>query len=142
MNYGARRTTTCAMVLAAAVALGACGSDDSQASKPQYCADRAKLEQSIKDLGSVNVAQSGGLQQLKSQLSTVETNARSLATSAKSDFPTESSAISASVTTLKDAVDQLPSSPSPSQVVLIGTSTKAVVTSVQAFEKATDSKCD
>ena len=125
------------LAAAAVVALAACGSS----SKPQYCADRSTLEQSVKDLRSVNVLQSGGVNQLKSQLAKVETDANALASSAKGDFPSESNAIESSVSTLKSAVDGLPSSPSAQQLAGVAVDVTAVGTAFQNFKKATDSKC-
>ena len=123
--------------LAAAVALSGCGGS----SKPGYCSDRDKLEQSVKDLGNVKVLESGGAQKLKTQLQTVATNAQTLVGSAKGDFPSETGAISSSVSRLKADVQQLPSSPSAKQVAAIAGEAKAVVSAVKNFKKATDSKC-
>ena len=119
------------------VALGGCGGSD----KPGYCSDRSDLESAIKDIGNVKVTQSGGLQDLKTQLQTVETDAKNLVNSAKSDFPEQTNAISASVNKLKTDVGQLPSSPTPQQAVTIATDLKGTVDAVNAFKSATDSKC-
>jgi hypothetical protein len=125
----------CATVVVLAVS--ACGGS----SKPGYCSDRSNLEQAIKDVGNVKVAQSGGLSQLKSQLQKVETSANTLVSSAKSDFPTETGALSSSVSKLKSDVQGLPSSPSPQQLAATAADAKSVVTSFQNLKKATDSKC-
>jgi hypothetical protein len=117
--------------------VSACGGS----SKPGYCSDRSNLEQAIKDVGNVKVAQSGGLSQLKSQLQKVETSANTLVSSAKSDFPTETGALSSSVSKLKSDVQGLPSSPSPQQLAATAADAKSVVTSFQNLKKATDSKC-
>jgi hypothetical protein len=125
-------------VLAAVVALGACGGGSS---KPAYCSARGDLEQSIKDLGNVKVAQQGGAQKLKDQLGTIESNANKVVSSAKGDFPSETSSIQSSVSSLKTTLQKLPSSPSASQVAAVATSAKGLASSVQSFVKATDSKC-
>lgn len=138
METRKRRTAVLAVApLAIALALGGCGGS----SKPGYCSDRSTLEQSVKDVGNVNVLQSGGIKQLQSQLQKVETDARTLVSSAKGDFPSETSAIDSSVSALKTAIQGLPSSPSPSQLATVATDAKAVVTSFQNFKKASDSKC-
>jgi hypothetical protein len=124
-------------VLAAVVALSACGGS----SKPGYCSARGDLEQSIKDLGNVKVAQQGGVQKLKAQLGTIESNANKVVSSAKDDFPSETSSIQSSVSSLKTTLQQLPSSPSATQVAAVATSAKSLASSVQSFAKATDSKC-
>jgi hypothetical protein len=117
-----------------AVVLAGCG-------KPAYCEDRSNLENSIKGITDVKVVQSGGVQQLKSQLGKVESDAKALVSSAKNDFAAESNAIESSVTQLKTAIGALPSSPSPQQVVTVTADAKAVVTAFQKFKDATDSKC-
>lgn len=123
--------------LAAAVALSACGGS----SKPAYCSARSDLQQSIKDLGNVKVAEQGGVQKLKAQLGAIESNANKVVSSAKSDFQSETSAIQSSLSGLKTALQQLPSSPSATQVAAVAASAKSLVNSVQGFVKATDSKC-
>lgn len=123
-------------LLAALALLTGCGSD-----KPKYCSDRSNLEQSVKDLGNVQVAQSGGVQQLKTQLQKVETDATALASSAKSDFPSQSSAVQSSVSALKTAVAGLPASPTAQQLAPVALDVKNVVTATQGFTSATSSKC-
>jgi hypothetical protein len=127
-----------ATVVGAALALTACGGGDS---KPAYCTDRNNLEASVKDLGNVAVLGSGGVQKLQSQLQKIEDNALSLASSAKSDFPTESSALQTSITTLKTAVNGLSASATPAQVATTAAAAKSVVSAFNTFKKATDSKC-
>ena len=92
----ARVRAPMAMVAATAlIALVGCGS-----SKPAYCSDRTKLEDSIKGLTSLNL--SSGLSGLKSQLTTIENDATTLVNSAKSDFPSETSAVKTSVEHARD----------------------------------------
>ena len=124
--------------VAVVVALTACGGGSS---KPGYCSDRGKLEQSVKDLGNAKVLEKGGVQKLRAQLQTIETNANTLVSSAKKDFPSETSAIQSSVSSLKTQAQKLPSSATPQQIAAVAGSAKAVATSVQDFKKATDSKC-
>jgi hypothetical protein len=136
---GTRMTSThrtAAVAAAAAIALTACGGS----SKPGYCSDRTDLENSIKAIGDVKPG-SGAVDQLKSKLQTVESNAQQLVSSAKSDFPSETSAISTSVNKLKADVQKLSSSPNPKQVALLGADAKAVVTAAQDFHSASQSKC-
>ena len=119
-----------------ALAVGAVGCGDS--GKPAYCSDRSKLESDVKALPS---AVTGGVSGLKVQLQTIQDDANALVSSAKSDFPSESSAVQSSVNALVDAVDALPSSPSTSQLATIAGDATDVVTSVKRFSDATSSKC-
>lgn len=119
----------------AVMALAGCGS------KPQYCSERSTLQQSVSGLNDVQVSQSGGVDQLKSQLTKVEGDANALAKSAKSDFPSESSALQSSVKALKTALQGLPASPSRQQLVAVAADVKATIAAFDSFKTATDSKC-
>src|SRR5450432_2492502 len=99
-------------VTAALLALTACGS-----SKPAYCSDRTSLENSVKGLKNVDLK--NGLSGLKSQLTTIQSDATALVSSAKSDFPTQTSAVKTSVQTLTAAAKNLSTSPSVSQITKI-----------------------
>src|SRR5918995_1108200 len=77
---------------------------------PGYCSDVDDLEQSVKDLGDVDVVQ-GGTDAVTEALDEVEGNARSAVDAAKSDFPDETSAITESISRLKTAAGQLTDSP-------------------------------
>ena len=66
---------------------------------------------------------------------------RRVVSSAKSDFPTQTSAIKSSVDMLSGAVSALPSSPSAAQVATVGSAAANVVSSVKSFSDATSSKC-
>ncbi len=115
---------------AAAVALAGCGS-----SKPAYCTDRTDLQNSVKGLTS------SGISGLKSQLKQIQSDASTLVSSAKGDFPSETSAITSSVNTLKSSVTALPSSPSAAQIATVTRDAAGVVSSVKSFVDASNSKC-
>ena len=129
-------TVRASVALPAAVlmALSGCG-------KPQYCSDRSDLQNSVRDLGNIHVLQTGNVDQLKSQLQKVQADAKKVTSSAKSDFPTESSALQSSVSTLKTAVQHLPPSPSRQQLKPVAADAASVVASARRFKQATDSKC-
>ena len=131
----ARARVPVAMVVAGAlVALAGCGS-----SKPAYCSDRTNLNNAVKNLPSV--ASSSGISGLASQVTTIKNDATSLVNAAKSDFPTETSAVKTSVDTLASAVKALPSSPSASQIAAIALDAGNVVSSVKSFVDTSKSKC-
>jgi hypothetical protein len=126
------------IVVIAAVAIGAsagCGS-----SQPAYCSDRSSLEQSVKDLGNVDL-QSGGVSAVQSQLKTIKSDAAALAGSAKSDFPSQSDAITSAVAALGTSVQQLPSSPSATELAAVGVNVKSVSAAFTSFSDATSSEC-
>ncbi len=125
-------------VAAVAVAIAATGCGSS--SKPSYCGKLSDLQSSVKELPSATT--SGGVSGLRSQLATVESDARAVVDAARSDFPSETAALSGSVAQLNASARALPSSPSASQLAGVAANASAVVTSVKGFASATSSKCD
>ncbi len=119
---------------ATVVVLAGCGS-----SKPGYCTDRTNLQNSIKGLTSLNT--SSGVSGLKAQVQQIQSDATAVVNSAKSDFPTETSAITSSVNALKTSVAALPSSPSAAQIATVTKDAASVVSSVKNFVDASSSKC-
>ena len=117
------------------VAAPGCGS-----SKPSYCGDRSQLESEVKGLGNLNLS-TEGLSALESQLREVEKSANATISSAKSDFPNETTAIRTSLSSLTNAIDALPSSPSAEQLVGLVPKVQNVASSVAGFADATSSKC-
>lgn len=118
----------------ALVALVGCGS-----SKPAYCSARTNLENSIKGLTSLNA--SSGISGLEAQLKKIQTDATTLVSQAKSDFPSQTSAVKSSVDALDSAVRSLPANPSASQIATVASSASSVVSSVKSFVDASSSKC-
>jgi hypothetical protein len=130
-----RSLVLAALVVPAVVAgLNGCSS-----SKPAYCSSRDNLQNSVNGLKNLNA--SSGVSGLKSQVDKIQTDATSVVNSAKSDFPTQTSAITSSVNALKSSVSGLSSSPSASQIATVTKDAGNVVTSVSNFMSASNSKC-
>lgn len=119
---------------ASLVVLAGCGSG-----KPSYCTDRTNLQNSVKGLTSLSA--SSGISGLQAQLKKIQTDAAALGGSAKSDFPSQTSAVTSSVHALEGAVRGLSSSTSAAQIATVAAAAKNVVSSVQSFTSATSSKC-
>jgi hypothetical protein len=125
------------LLLVAAVLLGAgCGGGE-----PDYCSDVSDLEQSVKDLGSVDVV-AGGRSAVTDALDEVEGNARAAVDSAESDFPDETSAITKSISDLKTSAGELADSPTPQQGARVAADVGVVASAVEDFVDATRSECD
>jgi len=123
--------------VAVVVVLAGCGGS----SKPSYCGKTADLKKSVQDLSGVNVVQ-GGTNALTSALSSVQSNANAVVSSAKSDFPDQTSAITSSIDALKKSAQSLASSPTqPAVIAQVPGQISAVVKSIQDFSSATSSKC-
>ena len=119
---------------AVAMGMSACSS-----SPPAYCSSRDNLQNSVNGLKNLNA--SSGVSGLKSQVDKIQADATSVVNSAKSDFPTETSAITSSVNALKSSVSALSSSPSASQIATVSKDAGNVATSVTNFMNASNSKC-
>jgi len=116
-----------------------CSSGSSSSGPPAYCAARTNLENSIKSLTSLSTA--SGVSGLKSAVSKVSADATTLVNEAKGDFPSQTSAISSSVSALKTSVAGLSSNPTAAQISTITKDAGSVVSSVQTFMTASSSKC-
>jgi len=116
------------------IAVAGCGS-----SKPAYCSDRANLENSIKGLTSLNA--SSGVSGLQAQLKKIQADANALVSSAKSDFPNQTSAIKSSLDALESSVKTVTSNPSATQIATVASDASKFVNSVKSFTDATSSKC-
>jgi hypothetical protein len=129
-----RGLAACAATLAV-LTLAACGGS----SKPAYCTNRANLESSVK--GLTDLSAGSGLSGLQAQIAKIQSDANTLVSSAKSDFPTETSAIKSSVDALATTIKTLPSSPSAANIATVGTQAASAVNAVQNFYNSTKSKC-
>ena len=132
------RSIVAILLVCAPVALSACGGGGS--TKPGYCTDRAALEQSVKSL--TRLKPSEGLSGLQASLQTIQDEVNRLVASAKSDFPSETSAIRSSFTALATDVRALPSSPSASQLASVAADAASAVSAIRGFVSATKSQCD
>jgi hypothetical protein len=123
---------------AVAVALAAgCGDSD----KPGYCSDLAKLQTDVK--GVPSALSDGGVTGLKTQLTHVQADVKTVVSSAKSDFPDETATLDSSVNTLEGAVKALGSgTPSAAELAAIATDAAAVITASKDLVSATKDACD
>jgi hypothetical protein len=124
----------CVVVLGL-VALAGCGSS----SKPAYCSARTSLENSIKQVTSLSP--SSGIGGLDAAFTNIKTDANTVISQAKGDFPSETSAIKSSVDSLTTAVNALKSNPSPSNIATVTGAASNVVSSFKSFVDASKSKC-
>lgn len=124
------RISAVVLVVAAALALAACGS-----SKPAYCSAQKNLKSSVSGVSNVSSPS-----ELKSSLQKIQSDAKSLSSSAKSDFPSQTAAIQSSLKTLESTLKQAAGGDTAAIKKLPG-QVSAAVTSIDDFAKATKSKC-
>ncbi len=115
-----------------------CGGDD----KPAYCEDVADLQVSVDDVKNVQLSDSGALSTLQTELQQVRSDADAVVSSAKQDFPDETSALKSSVSTVATTIEQLPASPTAQQLAPLAQEISAVVTAANGLDSATSSACD
>jgi capsule polysaccharide export protein KpsE/RkpR len=125
-----------ALVAIALVAVG-CGSS----SKPEYCSDVSDLEGSVEELKGVEL-QSGALATLEADLKKVQTNANEVVSSAKQDFPSQTSAVKTSVSSLSTATRELAAAPAPQELVDLAAKVKSVALAAEELSSATESACE
>lgn len=143
MRNSRRRRRSCSadraivLVILAAVAAGlGCGGDD----QPAYCSDLSELEQSVRDLGDVDVV-GGGLDAVREAVNRVDENAGAVVDSAQDEFPEETDAIRQSTSDLSDTVGELTDSPTAQEGARLVGDVEAVVSSVDGFVDETRSEC-
>jgi hypothetical protein len=127
------------VLLACALAIGIVATAGCSSSKPAYCTDRSNLQNAVNGLKGLTA--SSGASAWKSQVQMVQSAATALVNSAKSDFPSQTSAITSSVDALKSSVAALSSSPSAAAVVTVTADASSVQSSVKSFTDATSSQC-
>jgi len=135
-SFPARLETSVAALAAVTVLLAGCGGS----SKPGYCSNVNDLKQSVQGLTDVKVVENG-TSSLKYALTTVQSNAEAVISSAKSDFPSETSALNTSLQSLSTSVQQLAGTPSAAGLASVASAVSASVSAAKALESSTSSKC-
>jgi hypothetical protein len=134
----AHRFSATLAVGAACVVLGACGGSD----KPAYCSSVTNFKDSVSSLTDLQIAQNG-LSELSGAVQKIEDSGRQLVADAKSDFPTETTALSGSITALAATAKQLGDSQTQKAALLaMPGQIQAVKSSYDALSSAVKSKCD
>jgi hypothetical protein len=115
-----------------ALAVPACGGD------PDYCSDVSELEQSVRDLGDVDVV-AGGTNALRDALRGVEDQAEATIEAARDDFPEETRVMRDSLDSVRQSAGEL--SPTAEDIAPVATDVAAMVTAVEEFAGAAESEC-
>ena len=134
-----RKLILIAVAVLAVAVLAACGSSSSS-SKPSYCSALTSLKESVKALPTTDVIKNG-TNALKASVNKVIANAHTVVDSAKQDFPSETTAITSAVDSLKTTVGQLQQSASPALVVQAAGNVASVGSAVKSFSSSASSKC-
>ena len=109
-------------------------------SKPAYCTDAANLKTSVSNLGNVNVAKNG-LGSLQTALSSVQTDANASATDAKSAYPSQTTALQNSLSSLNAAIKSAKGQPPLTAAAAVVPAVAQVKTSAGAVQSAVSGTC-
>ena len=104
-------------------------------STPAYCADAANLKTSVSDLSNVDVAKNG-LSSLQTALTSVQANAKTFASEAKSAYPSQTTALQNSLSSLGTAITSAKSQPSVTAATAVASSVTQVKSSASALQSA------
>jgi len=108
-------------------------------STPAYCSDASQLKTDVQNLGNVNI-NVHDLSSVDTAVSKVQADAEKFATDAKSAYPSQTTALKNSVSSLETAVKSAMSQPSVTTVAAVVSSVtqvKAAAGNVQSAVKGT-----
>ena len=118
----------------------AAGCSSSGSSKPAYCTAASQLKTSVHNLGNVNVAQNG-LSSLQTALGKVQTSASTFATDAKSAYPSQTTALKNSLSSLETAIKSAKGQPPLTAAAAVVPAVTQVKTSASNLQSAVKGKC-
>ena len=112
----------------------------SSSSTPAYCTSASQLKTSVQNLDNVDVAKNG-LGSLQTAVSSVKTNATTLASDAQSAFGPQVTALQNSLSSLDTAVNSAKGQPALTAAKTIASPLAQVKSSASDLVNATSGKC-
>ena len=109
-------------------------------SKPAYCTDADHLKTSVQDLGNVNI-DVHDLSSVNTAVSKVQTNAKTFVADVKSAYPSQTTALQNSLSSLETAVKAAMGQPSVTTVAAVVSSVTQVKTAADNVQTAVKGKC-
>jgi hypothetical protein len=128
-----------ALVPAAALVLSGLAAGCSS-SKPAYCTDADQLKTSVQDLGNVNI-DVHDLSSVDTAVSKVQADAEKFAADAKSAYPSQTTALKTSLSSLETAVKSAMGQPSVTTVAAVVSSVTQVKTAADNLQTAAKGTC-
>jgi outer membrane murein-binding lipoprotein Lpp len=127
------------LVLAAVLVLATLAAGCSS-SKPAYCTDADQLKTSVQDLGNVTV-NVHDLSSVNTAVSKVQADAKKFARDAKSAYPSQTTALKTSLSSLQTAVKSAMAQPSVTTVAAVVPSISQVKTAASNLQTAVKGAC-
>jgi len=109
-------------------------------SKPAYCTDASQLKTSVQDLENVDI-NVHDLSSVNTAVSKVQADANKFAADAKSAYPSQTTALQNSLSSLETAVKSAMSQPSVTTVAAVGSSVAQVKTAADNVQSAVKGAC-
>jgi hypothetical protein len=109
-------------------------------STPAYCTDASQLKTDVQNLGNVNI-NVHDLSSVDTAVSKVQADAEAFAADAKSAFPSQTTALKNSVSSLETAVKSAMSQPSVTTVAAVVSSVTQVKTAADNVQSAVKGTC-
>jgi hypothetical protein len=128
-----------ALVPAAALVLATLAAGCSS-SKPAYCTAADQLKTSVQDLGNANI-NIHDLSSVNTAVSKVAADAKTFASEAKSAYPSQTTALKTSLSSLQAAVTSAMGQPSVTTVAAVVSSVSQVKTAADNLQTAVKGKC-
>ena len=109
-------------------------------STPAYCTDASQLKTSVQNFGSVDVA-TNGLGSLPTALSSVQADAKTFATDAKSAFPSQTTALDSALSGMQTAITSAKGQPPATAAAAVAASVTQVKNSASNLQNAVSGNC-
>jgi hypothetical protein len=109
-------------------------------SKPAYCTDADQLKTSVQDLGNVNI-NVHDLSSVNTAVNKVQADATTFASDAKSAYPSQTTALKNSLSSLETAVKSAMGQPSVTTVAAVVSSVTQVKTAADNLQTAAKGTC-
>ena len=130
-----------AVLVLSGLAAGCSGSSSgSSGSKPAYCTAASQLKTSVHNLANVKVA-TNGLSSLQTALSKVQASATTFAADAKSAYPSQTTALKNSLSSLDTAIKSAKGQPPLTAATAVVPAVTQVKTSASNLQSAVKGKC-
>jgi TolA-binding protein len=125
-----------ATVVMLSASLVACGDDT-----PAVCGSANQLKSSVEEVKDIDVTDTNGIDELKSQLETIDGDLDQLTNDAKSEFSSQVDSVTTTFEALKVSVQAATSDPSADTLAAAATAWSAFSTSVKTLISDVQSTC-
>ena len=127
---------TAATVVMLSASLVACGDDT-----PAVCGSANQLKSSVEEVKDIDVTETNGIDELKSQLETIDGDLDQLTNDAKQEFSSQVDAVTTTFEALKASVQAATADPSADTLAAAATAWSAFSTSVKTLISDVQSTC-